>query len=113
MNWKLAVIAIAVFLSACTDKGADDKKAADSGIKALEENLKRQVMSQPDFRYALEENKAKWVRVAPGNKPWCTKLTNNVFDAGYVWCMNGYEAQIEKLSNGTVRILQIENPATR
>ena len=113
MNWKIALIAIAVFTSACTDNAANGKKAADTGLKALEDNLKRQVANQPSFSYALEENKAKWVRVAAGNKRQCLELTHDVLDQGYVWCMNGYEAEIEKLSNGQVRIVQIENPATR
>ncbi|PTU28292.1 hypothetical protein [Stenotrophobium rhamnosiphilum] len=113
MNWKLALIAIAVFCSACTDNAANGKKVVDSGLKSLEDNLSRQVLDQPAFREALEENKAKWIRVAPGNKTHCTELTHNVFDEGYIRCMNGYEAEVVKQSNGKVQIVQIESPTVR
>jgi len=113
MNWKLALIAIAVFSSACTDNAANSKRASDAGLKALEENLSRQVLNQPAFREALEENKAKWIRVAAGNKTHCMDLARDVYDEGYLRCMNGYEAEVKKLSNGKVEILQIEDPTTR
>ena len=113
MNWKVALMAVAVFSSACTDNATNGKKVAGAGLKALEDNLTHQVLNQPSVRDALEENKAKWIRVLPGNKTQCLELTHAVFDDGYVRCMNGYEAEIEKLSNGQVHILQIENPTAR
>jgi hypothetical protein len=113
MKWKLALIAVAVFSAACTDNAADGKKLAGAGLKALEDNLAHQISNQPSLRDVLEENNGKWIRVAPGNKSQCMKLTLGILDEGYVRCMNGYEAEVEKLSNGQVHILQIENPTTR
>lgn len=112
MKWKLALIAIAVFSAACTDN-SNGKKITGAGLKALEDNLARQILNQPSVKDVLEENKGKWIRVAPGNKPQCLELTRGIFDEGYVHCMNGYEAEVEKLSNGQIHILQIENPTTR
>lgn len=113
MKGKLALVAIALLTSACTDNAAEKKKAADAELKALKDNLVHQISLQPAIRDALEENKAKWIRVAPGIKSHCMELSQGVFEKGYVWCMNGYEAEVEKLGNGQVQILQIENPTTR
>jgi hypothetical protein len=113
MKLKFALIAIALLATACTDKAGNDKKIAGAGLKALEDNLVLQILKQPTVRDALEENKGKWIRVAPGNKPQCMELTHESLDEGYIRCMNGYEAEVEKLSNGKIHILQIEDPTTR
>ena len=113
MNWKLALIAIAVFASACTGNNASGAKAAGAGLKALKENLIQQISNDPSLSNVLEVDKTKWIHVSPGNTPLCQKLTRGFYDDGYVHCMNGYEAEVEKLSNGTINIVQVQNPPTR